>query len=98
MSESSFRAAPFTPQVQDGEGKAAISPPRPAPTAADIDAAWRDYCVIEVMIRNRNVDEFVREKEREVEGLWTLIKSIASQTDPAWAQQLAKDAVTEREG
>lgn len=60
-------------------------------------ARWPDYCVIEIMIRNRQVDEFVREKEREVEGLWSRIRAMANQTDPAWALKLAKDAIAERE-
>jgi hypothetical protein len=79
------------------EPKAAIEPPRPAPTASDVDLQWREFCVIDVMIRNRNVDEFVREKEREVEGLWKRIDQIANQTDPEWARKLARDALAERE-
>lgn len=76
---------------------AAVLEPKAPPTVEDIDRQWRDYCVIEVMIRNPNVDSFVREKEAEVEGLWARIRTIAGQTDPEWALKLAKQAVAERE-
>ncbi len=69
----------------------------PAPTADSVERQWRNYCVIEVMVRNLNVDEFVREKEREIEGLWERIRSIAHQTDPEWSRKLARQFIAERE-
>lgn len=75
----------------------AVSLPQTPPTAADIDHQWRNWGVIEVMIRNPNVDSFVREKEIEVERLWKRIRDIASQSDPAWAVQMAKQLIAERE-
>lgn len=58
---------------------------------------WREFGVIDVMVRNKCVDEFVRQKEGEVASLWRRIKQMADQTDPKWAHQLAKDTIAERE-
>jgi hypothetical protein len=64
-------------------------------TASEVDKQWREWGVIEVMVRNPCVSEYVADMEGEIENLRAALRAVRGSTDPAWAARLISYALRE---